>query len=152
MPLLASTTILPGWVVLPVSVVVMLVVASHVLTTHASDLPLRRRRLRTVNGLLMMFVTALMAYALGVAAVIDDPTSRPQETRQFVIVWLAIVALVSVVVAIACVDALATVVHGWGVRKMLRREMRDGLRAEIAHRQLGMRTGGREQEPSRGRG
>lgn len=124
MTLLALTTILPGWVVLPVAAATMLVVAGHVLATHASDLPTRRRRLRVVNGILMMFVTALLAYALGVAAVVEEPTARPDETREFVIVWLLIIGLLGVVISLAGADAIATLVHGWQARREFRRQVR----------------------------
>jgi hypothetical protein len=134
MPILAQTTILPGWLVLPFAAVTMLVVATHVLATHAGSLPPRRRRLRIANGIIMMFVTALLAYALGVAAVVEDPTAQPTETRSFVTIWLAIIGLVGLVVALACADAVATVAHGWGIRRDLRREMRTSLRADLAER------------------
>lgn len=134
MNLLGASTILPAWIVLPAATVTMLVVATHVLATHAGGLPARRRRLRVANGVLMMFVTALLAYALGVAGVVEEPTARPDQTRRFVLVWLSIVGLVSVVVALACVDAMATVVHGWSVRKMLREEMREALAGDLAAR------------------
>ncbi len=124
MTLLVSTTILPGWVVLPVAAATMLVVAGHVLATHAGDLPMRRRRLRVVNGILMLFVTAFLAYALGVAAVVEEPTARPRETREFVIVWLLIIGLLGVVISLAGADAIATLVHGWQARRELRRQMR----------------------------
>jgi hypothetical protein len=134
MLLLASTTILPGWVVLPVSAATMLVVAGHVLATHASDLPTRRRRLRVVNGVLMLFVTALLAYALGVAAVVEEPTARPRETREFVIVWLMIIGLLGVVVSLAGADAIATLSHGWRSRRELRTQMRHGMARDLVDR------------------
>jgi 4-amino-4-deoxy-L-arabinose transferase-like glycosyltransferase len=143
---LASTTILPGWVVLPVAAVTMLVVAGHILATHASDLPTRRRRLRVANGLLMLFVTALLAYALGVAAVVEDPATRPHETREFVIVWMMIIGLLGVVVAFAGADAIATIAHGLGVRRQFRRQMRGGLTHDLSARRAGTPS---PQEPTR---
>lgn len=134
MNLLASTTILPGWVVLPAAAATMLVVAGHVLATHAGDLPIRRRRLRVVNGLLMLFVTALLAYALGVAAVVEEPTARPRETREFVIVWLLIIGLLGVVITLAGADAIATITHGWLARRELRRQMRLGAESDALAR------------------
>lgn len=131
---LGATTILPGWVVLPAASITMLVVAVHVLMTHGGDLPPRRRRLRVANGLLMMLLVGLLAYALGVAAVVEEPRTRPDAAREFVIVWLSIVGLVAIVVALAGADAIATVAHGWGVRKQLRREMRDGLQSDLTAR------------------
>lgn len=152
MVLLAASTILPGWVVLPVASITMLVVAAHVLATHAGDLPSRRRRLRTANGVLMMFVTALLAYALGVAGVVTEPKAEPEEARRFMLVWLSIVGLLGVVVTLAGADAIATVIHGLGVRRSLRAEMRDGLRSDLASRRAatsGPRLPGTAQDGSR---
>jgi hypothetical protein len=146
MVLVGSTTILPGWLVLPAAAITMLVVATHVLATHASDLPLRRRRLRIANGLLMMVVTAMLAYALGIAAVVERPTAQPHDTRNFVIVWLMIVGLLGVVVSLAGADAVATVLHGWSIRRELRKEMRAKLGTDLASRRAAERA---RQEPAR---
>lgn len=146
---LGATTILPGWVVLPVVSVTLLVVAVHVLMTHEGDLPPRRRRLRVANGLLMMLLVALLGYALGVAAVVEEPRTAPAAAREFVIVWLSIVGLVAIVVTMAGADAIATVAHGWGIRKQLRREMRDGLKGDLVARRAA--SGNRVQDTTSGR-
>lgn len=137
MMLLADgTTMLPGWLVLPVAALTLLVVAAHVLAVQAGDMPLRRKRLRIANGLLMMFVTALLAYALGMAGVIQEPIAQPGEARRFVLVWMAIIGLVGIVVALAGADAIATISHGWGVRKHLRQEMREKLGEDLVRRRM----------------
>jgi len=112
---LAQTSILPAWVVLPVSGLTMLVVACHVLATHAADMPLRRRRLRVANGLLMMFVTALLAYALGVAGVVETPRAQPA-------------------------DAMATVVRAWGNRRVLKRQLRHAMARDLGQRRAAERA------------
>ncbi len=61
---------LPPWVVLPLAGLTLLVTAAHVLALQTSDLPSRRRRLRTAAGVLMMLVTGLLAYALGLGAAV----------------------------------------------------------------------------------
>jgi len=137
---LAQTSILPAWVVLPVSGLTMLVVACHVLATHAADMPLRRRRLRVANGLLMMFVTALLAYALGVAGVVETPRAQPEQTREFVLVWLAIIGLLGLVVALACADAMATVVRAWGNRRVLKRQLRHAMARDLGQRRAAERA------------
>lgn len=146
MLLIGGSTILPGWLVLPAATITLLVIAAHVVATGSAGeergLPVRRRRLRIANGLLMMFVTALLAYALGVAGVIEDPTARPDQTRRFVLVWMSIVGLVCLVVALACADALATVAHAWSVRRALRQELRHTLAGDLsAARSAGRKPG-----------
>lgn len=148
---LAATTILPGWLVLPAAALTMLVVAVHVLATHAGDLPLRRKRLRIANGLLMMLLVALLAYALGVAAVVHEPRTAPKEAREFVVVWLSIIGLVALVVTLAAADAIATVVHGWALRKELRAEMRSGLKGDLVARRAVGAAGRPSQDQSSGR-
>lgn len=130
----ASTTILPAWIVLPIAVLTLLVVATHVLAVHQSELPLHRRRIRVVNGLLMLVVTALMAYALGMATVVESPSTNPAAAREFLIVWLSIIGLVGIVIALAGADAVHTVLGGFRVRRQLRREMRNNLAQDLAKR------------------
>lgn len=148
MLLLAQSAILPAWLVLPVAAITMLVVAAHVLATHAGDMPLRRRRLRIVNGLLMLLVTALLAYALGIAGIVEEPAANPEQTRSFVAVWLAIVGLVGLIVALAAADAIATSAAIWSARREIRRQMREGLRADLTQRRA---VGPAAQGPASGR-
>ncbi|GEM_PF-969935 len=129
--LLAATTMLPSWVVLPLAMISMLVIASHVLAIHQSDLPLRRRRIRVVNGFLLLFVTALLAFALGMAEVAGRPAEDPAGTRQFVMVWMTIVGLLAIIVMLAAADAVNTVTHRIAQRRTLRRQMRSELAADL---------------------
>ena len=63
---LASNPILPAWLVLPMAVVTMLVISWHVMAIQRAKMPASRKRIRTANGLLMLFLTALLAYALSI--------------------------------------------------------------------------------------
>lgn len=133
---LAANTILPAWLVLPLSAVVMLVVAAHVLAVHSSDLALMRRRVRVVNGLLMLVLVAMLAYALGMAQVVDRPIADPSGTREFLVVWLMIIGLLAMVIALAVFDAMQTVASGVRVRRQLRAEMRSGMASDLADRRV----------------
>lgn len=132
--ILAATTILPAWIVLPLSLLVMLVTAGHVLAVHQSDLPFRRRRIRVVNGILMLLVTGMLAYALGMAEVVSRPAENPAATREFVLVWISIIGLLGLVVGLAGADAAHTLLHGLGVRRQLRQEMREHLAMDLAEK------------------
>lgn len=132
--ILASATILPPWLVLPLAIPTMLVIAAHVLAVHQSDHPLKRRRIRVVNGLLMLLITALLAYALGMAEVVNVPAQDPSGARRFLVIWLSIVGLVGIVVALAGADAAHTLLAGLKVRRQLRGEMRRQLAGDLARR------------------
>ncbi|MBX3357716.1 MAG: hypothetical protein KF745_04735 [Phycisphaeraceae bacterium] len=122
----ASTTpLLPALLVVPLACALMMAIAAHVLVLPKSDMPASRRRLRTTNGLVMMFVTALMGYALCVVT-----TSQPQV---FVIVWTSIVFLLGVVVCLALLDVMNT----WRIAAAARRR----LRQELAQRMPGAKAG-----------
>jgi hypothetical protein len=118
-----ADTILPAWIVLPLAAITLLVIAVHVLLVSVSSLALVHKRLRIANGVIMMFVASLLAYALGVAQTVGDPRSNPAQARAFVLVWLAIVGLLGIVVAIALFDALGSLRTGYRLHRSLRRSV-----------------------------
>ena len=140
-PLLLGETILSPWLVLPVATLTMLFIGAHVLATQVAAMPAYRKRLRIVNGLVMMFVAAALAYALGIAPAVVDARANPVQARAFVAVWLVIIGLLGVVVAIAVMDAVGTA--GSGVRNRLasQREFREKLAADAAARARAERAG-----------
>lgn len=125
---------LPGWVVIPLAALTMLGVAGHVLSVHASEMPLGQRRLRIAAGMLMLVLTGLIAYALGVAEVVVDPRTQPGAARQFVIIWITIVGLLAIVVMLALVDAWETTRSGWTAHRRMRAQMRADALADLAER------------------
>ena len=131
MLLLGANSILPGWGVLPVAGATMVVIAAHILNLHQTPMPPRRRRIRTVNGLLMMFVSALLAYAIGIAHGVEHPSASPSQTREFLVVWLLIIGLVGIIVIMAGLDAATTMRHSLARRAAMRRDMRNKLGTEI---------------------
>ncbi len=120
---------LPGWVVIPLAALTMVGVAAHVLSVHASDMPVHRRRLRIAAGMLMLVLTGLLAYALGIADVVTDPRTQPGASQRFVLTWLAIVGLLAIVVMLALVDAWETTRSGWIEHRRLRAQMRSDRRS-----------------------
>jgi 4-amino-4-deoxy-L-arabinose transferase-like glycosyltransferase len=141
--LLTGTTnpVLPPWVVLPAAAATMLVVAAHILVMPTIEMPASRRRIRTVNGFLMLFATALLAYAFGMAT-----ESAP---RRFAVVWSAVVLLLAVIVAIAMLDVLNTVRLGFRDRRRMREGLRDDLHAALARR-AGSGAPSRRDQPAPG--
>jgi hypothetical protein len=105
----------PAWFVFPMAFLALLVLAAHVAGLSREEMPDSRRRIRTVNGVLMMFTTPLLAYAFGLA----DP-ARP---RVFVIVWVLVAGLVTLILFLALSDMLNT----WRLNALERRELRRQL-------------------------
>lgn len=117
---------LPAWAVLPIGGAALVVTAAHVIALQSSAMPARRRRIRTANGLLMMFVTALLSWALGVAPVVTNPAATPDAARTFLLVWSIIISLVALMVVLAALDVAFTARLALADRGRLRRELRAG--------------------------
>ncbi len=133
---LAETMISP-WIVLPLAGLTMLLIGAHVLAVQISTMHPFRKRLRIANGLIMMFVAATLAYALGGVSLVADPRQHPEQARAFIIVWVVIVGLLAVVVALAVADAVGTTAWGWRKHRALRQEYRESLIADAAARAKG---------------
>ena len=116
-----ASGLVPAWAVFPLAVLAMLVVAGHVLWLPHADMPASRRRIRIANGLLMLFTLPLAAYALGIA----DPSS---DKRGFVLAWMMVSGMVTIVLLVAMVDLANT----W---RLHRRELR-GMILEMRSRPL----------------
>lgn len=118
-----DTPVAPSWLVLPLAMIALLVVASHllVLREHApGKMPESRRQIRMLTGWVMMFTVPFTAYGFGVA--------RPSDTETFAAVWLGIVGLLGAIIILACIDAL----NNARIAAAQRRELRDELRRIMA--------------------
>ncbi len=90
----------PRWVVLPMAAVTLVVLAAHVTAIRAAPMPESRRRIRTANGVVMMVLVTVLAYAVGVAT--------PSSPGGFALGWMAAVGLLFVVVLLSLMDMLNT--------------------------------------------
>jgi uncharacterized membrane protein YozB (DUF420 family) len=124
---LTASSLLPVWAVVPIAAASIIVLAAHVLAIQQLPMPPRRRRIRTANGLLMMLIASLLAYALGVAPTITNPTTNPESARNFLLVWSAIMSLLSIVIGLAALDVAHTARIALSARRKLRQEFRDKL-------------------------
>ena len=95
-----ETSILPFWLVAPMAGVTMLLLAGHLSALHASDMPRSRQRIRVANGVLMMFVTPMLAYVLGYAS-LGDP-------GPFVMGWTSVSVMLLMILMLATLDMLNT--------------------------------------------
>lgn len=106
----------PFWLVVPIAAVAMLVVGGHVVLIDRSDQPATRKRIRTVNGLLMMFTIPLIAAAFAFIP--------PTNTRLFLMTWILVVGLIVLVLGLALLDI--------GASMLMHRRERAELRRQIA--------------------
>jgi len=115
--------------VLPVSIGVLLLIAGHLTAMQRAEMPRSRRRIRTINGVVMLFATPLIAYAFGIA--------HEGNAGTFVAAWSGVTVLMGVILVMAVIDMLNNLrLH----RERLRRIRGDAvqtLRAEVASRSRG---------------
>jgi uncharacterized paraquat-inducible protein A len=95
-----ASPLLPAWVVLPVAAFMLLVVALHLLLLLRSEMPASRRRIRTLNGWLMLFLVPMGAAAFGVVS--------PSDPRLFVLIWTIVVLMLVLLIGLAMLDMVNT--------------------------------------------
>lgn len=131
---LFQSTILSPWLVLPLAGVALVVIALHVLAQQRPDVPDKRRRIRTASGLLMMIVTGLLAYALGIDPSDVRPATRPEHAQSFLLIWLTIIGLVGIIVVLAALDALHTAALAVSERRRLQESILQRAHTDAASR------------------
>lgn len=107
--------LVPTWLAVTMATFMLLSLMVHMAWIRRSDMPSSRKRIRTVNGWLMLAAIPLLAYAFGIAI--------PSQARSFVLVWAASVGLIGIIVMLAMLDML----NNWRIHRRaaarLRREM-----------------------------
>lgn len=93
-----AAPVLPWWVSVPLCGLTMGVLIAHLMALQRPEVPASRRRIRTASGLLMFLLAPLLAFAVSVAG--------PHAPRVMTLAWLAVVMLLTLVVALAWVDVL----------------------------------------------
>lgn len=105
--------ILPAWLVLPMGVLALLVLAGHFLALGGSrDMDPQRRRIRIANTVMMMLAVPLVCYGFAVAT--------PAQARTYVYVWVLIAALLCFIILLAMLDML----HSWRLHRSQLRALR----------------------------
>lgn len=95
---IAQGPLMPAWIVLPLAMIAMLVLASYHEALRAADIPESRRRIRIANTMVMLVAVPLAAYSFAIAS--------PDEPRVFVLVWTSVLALLLATVLLAMLDVL----------------------------------------------
>lgn len=119
---LAGDPVLPAWVVLPLAVVAMLATCGHLMLMQRVSMPASRRRIRTAAGVLSLFLIPLTAIGFGALS--------PADHRVFLLVWLTVMGMLSMLVVLASLDVLNNVRLHAGERARLRANMQR-LRGEL---------------------
>lgn len=114
--MLNPAPILPAWLVLPVGVLTLLILAGHLLALSGDhEMDPQRRRIRMTNGILMMLTVPLICYGFGVAT--------PDRTRAFIYVWVLSAAMLFMIILVAGIDML----HSWNLHRLQLRQVREQL-------------------------
>lgn len=93
--------VLPMWVVLPPSALLLLLLAAWVTVAARHVQPSSRRRIRCASAWVMLLIVPLSAAGFCMI----DPDRSP---REFVLVWTMVIGLLMVVVALAGLDIVNT--------------------------------------------
>lgn len=122
---IGSGPVAPAWLIVPLAILAMLVIAAHILVLPKVEMPDSRRRIRTANGMLMLFTTPIFAYALAIA----DPA---QDQRAFVLSWMMVAGLLVIILLVAMFDIANTFrlhrEHLRALREELKREREEEIR------------------------
>ncbi len=116
--------IAPSWLVFPLAGFTLVVVLWHLSGVIRGDVEPSRRRIRMANGLIMLTLVPLIAYAFGIATT-DSP-------RWFAMSWLGVMGLLGLMIVLAILDSANTAKLHAAERIELRRQTREALRGAAA--------------------
>lgn len=129
-----GAALLPGLVILPISAVLMVVIAAHLIVAAQKVEPASRRRIRLANGAVMLVTIPLLASGFSII----DPDIRPTE---WLLVWMGVIALLAIAVSLALLDIANTARLTYRTRQRLRESMRE-MRREARAARRRAREGG----------
>ena len=113
---------LSPFVSVPLALAAMLIVSAHVTITQSSDAPASRKRIRIVNGWVMLLALPLIAAGVSIVPSQSQP-------RLFLIVWICVILLLALSIFLAVLDATNTM----RLAKIARQRQRvDFLKAQYA--------------------
>ncbi|MCB9845388.1 MAG: hypothetical protein H6811_05330 [Phycisphaeraceae bacterium] len=115
---LESLPLVSPWLAGPAAALTMVVIATHASALRSSGIPSSRRRIRSANAAVMLLTTPVIAYALAVA---NGP-------REFLLSWMAVIGLLTIVISLACID----MVNNTRLHRASRRDLRVQLMAARA--------------------
>lgn len=112
--MIEDVPLIPVWLAIPLGSLMLIVLGGKLLMLGVVPMDDRRRRIRIACTALLMFITALFSYGVGVAT--------PARPRIYVMVWVTIAALLMMVILLAALDLLHTAkLHRVNVRELRQR-------------------------------
>lgn len=94
-----QTPLVTPWFTMPMAAVTLVLIAGHLMAMHAvKDMPASRKRIRSMNGGLMLVATPMLAIAFSVVT--------PANPRAFALAWTVSVGLVGMITLLAVLDAI----------------------------------------------
>lgn len=120
-----QTPLVPSWLAVSMALVLLFFLLLHMAWIQRADMPASRRRIRIVNGWLMLAAIPLLTYAFGIAI--------PSKARSFVLVWAASVGVIGIIVMLAVLDML----NNWRIHHRARTRLRADMDVLVKHRSGG---------------
>ncbi|HLO41094.1 MAG TPA: hypothetical protein VK176_08730 [Phycisphaerales bacterium] len=117
--------LVPTWLAITAATITLLALMVHMRLVMTSEMPSSRRRIRTVNGWLMLGAIPLLAFAFGIAT--------PSQARTFGLAWAASVGLIGIIVMLAMLDML----NNWRLHRRASRALREDLSTLRAQHRAG---------------
>lgn len=114
---------MPPWLVVPATLLLMAAVAWHGQSLRRSEHPASRKRIRLANASLMLLLLPLLATGLSLL-------SSERHPREWALVWIAVMGLVTLSVCLAIVDACNTLRLLRGARRELRKSLTAPIRVK----------------------
>jgi hypothetical protein len=109
----------PLWIVGPLAILTMLLLAGHVHLTARICEPESRRRIRMATGMLALTIVPIATAALSIIA--------PANQRLFAVAWMLVAGLIVIVLLLAFLDMFNTFNIYIAARRELRRTTRETL-------------------------
>ena len=109
----------PLWIVGPIAILTMLLLAGHVHLTARICEPESRRRIRMATGMLGLTIVPIATFSLSIVT--------PANQRLFAVSWMLIAGLIVIVLLLAFLDMFNTFRIYIDARRELRRTTRDSL-------------------------
>lgn len=118
--------LVPIWVSAPLAMLALVATAAHLTAMRSANMPESRKRIRTANGWLILVTTPVLAIAFSVVS--------PSQPRQFALVWVIAIGLLTLVLVMAFVDIANNVRLARRQQHRLRRSMGASMREQITDR------------------
>lgn len=116
----------PLWIVGPIAILTMLILAGHVHLTARICEPESRRRIRMATGMLALTIVPIATAALSLIP--------PANQRLFAVAWMLIAGLIVIVLLLAFLDMFNTFRIYLAQRREIRTNTRKALASQVRER------------------